>query len=38
MVSEAMKALTQTLIDKAMLLGGTYYLPYRLHATPRTVV
>ncbi|MDF2190919.1 FAD-binding oxidoreductase [Paraflavitalea sp. CAU 1676] len=30
---QAMKALTQTLIDKAMLLGGTYYLPYRLHAT-----
>jgi FAD/FMN-containing dehydrogenase len=28
----AMKALTQQLIDKAIQLRGTYYLPYRLHA------
>lgn len=29
-----MKALTQELIQSAIELGGTYYLPYRLHATP----
>lgn len=29
-----MAALTQELITEAELLGGTYYLPYRLHATP----
>ena len=28
-----MKYLTQSLIDKAISLRGTYYLPYRLHAT-----
>lgn len=28
-----MKALTQRLIDAAISLKGTYYLPYRLHAT-----
>lgn len=30
----AMQALTQDLIDAALGLDGTYYLPYRLHATP----
>jgi len=30
---EQMKALTRRLIDKALAVGGTYYLPYRLHAT-----
>lgn len=30
---EAMKALTQRLIDEAIALRGKYYLPYRLHAT-----
>jgi len=30
-----MKALTQELIEKVIELGGTYYLPYRLHATPK---
>ena len=29
-----MAALTQELITEAAQLGGTYYLPYRLHATP----
>ena len=29
-----MIALTQELIAEAAQLGGTYYLPYRLHATP----
>jgi FAD/FMN-containing dehydrogenase len=29
-----MGALTRELIDAALGLGGTYYLPYRLHATP----
>ncbi|MBF9238947.1 FAD-binding oxidoreductase [Hymenobacter sp. BT683] len=29
-----MTALTQELIEEAEKLGGTYYLPYRLHATP----
>jgi FAD/FMN-containing dehydrogenase len=29
----AMKTLTQRLIDEAIALRGTYYLPYRLHAT-----
>lgn len=28
-----MQALTRKLIDVAVSLGGTYYLPYRLHAT-----
>ena len=28
-----MKALTQQLINAAIALKGTYYLPYRLHAT-----
>ena len=30
---EAMKILTQQLINEAIALRGTYYLPYRLHAT-----
>jgi hypothetical protein len=30
---EAMKSLTQRLIDEAIALKGKYYLPYRLHAT-----
>jgi FAD/FMN-containing dehydrogenase len=29
-----MEALTRELIDAALALEGTYYLPYRLHATP----
>ncbi|HEY6137742.1 MAG TPA: FAD-binding oxidoreductase, partial [Thermoanaerobaculia bacterium] len=29
-----MERLTQQLIDAALAAGGTYYLPYRLHATP----
>ena len=29
-----MQALTQELIEAALAVGGTYYLPYRLHATP----
>jgi len=29
----AMRALTQRLVDVAIKLNGTYYLPYRLHAT-----
>lgn len=29
----AMEAMTRELIDAALELGGTYYLPYRLHAT-----
>ena len=28
-----MRALTRRLIDAALAVGGTYYLPYRLHAT-----
>ena len=29
-----MQALTRSLIEAALEVGGTYYLPYRLHATP----
>ncbi len=29
-----MEALTQALIEATLDVGGTYYLPYRLHATP----
>jgi len=29
----AMETLTRELIDKVLAAGGTYYLPYRLHAT-----
>jgi len=29
-----MERLTRQLIDAALATGGTYYLPYRLHATP----
>ncbi len=29
-----MQVLTQSLIDAALSVGGSYYLPYRLHATP----
>ena len=29
-----MQALTSDLIEAAISVGGTYYLPYRLHATP----
>ena len=28
----SMRALTETLIDRAVAVGGSYYLPYRLHA------
>ncbi len=31
---EAMKEMTRALIDAALQEGGTYYLPYRLHASP----
>ena len=31
---KAMETLTGELIEAALKLGGTYYLPYRLHATP----
>ncbi len=27
-----MRALTEELVERALALGGTYYLPYRLHA------
>ena len=30
----AMQALTQSLIDRVLAVGGSYYLPYRLHARP----
>jgi FAD/FMN-containing dehydrogenase len=30
---EAMQAMTRELIDAALAAGGSYYLPYRLHAT-----
>jgi FAD/FMN-containing dehydrogenase len=29
-----MQAMTQALIEAALAVGGRYYLPYRLHATP----
>jgi FAD/FMN-containing dehydrogenase len=29
-----MRNLTRQLIDAVLSVGGTYYLPYRLHATP----
>ena len=29
-----MQSLTQELIEAALEVGGRYYLPYRLHATP----
>jgi FAD/FMN-containing dehydrogenase len=29
-----MRAMTQTLIDRVLELGGSFYLPYRLHARP----
>ncbi|MES2598965.1 MAG: FAD-binding oxidoreductase [Verrucomicrobiota bacterium] len=29
-----MQAFTQRMIDAALKVGGTYYLPYRLHASP----
>jgi len=31
---KSMAAMTRELIDAALSVGGTYYLPYRLHATP----
>jgi FAD/FMN-containing dehydrogenase len=31
---EQMRAMTETLIDRVLELGGSYYLPYRLHARP----
>jgi FAD/FMN-containing dehydrogenase len=31
---KTMEAMTRELIDAALRLGGRYYLPYRLHATP----
>jgi FAD/FMN-containing dehydrogenase len=35
---EKMAAMTRDLIDAALGLGGRYYLPYRLHATPRQFI
>jgi hypothetical protein len=29
---ELMRAMTERLIDRVLALGGSYYLPYRLHA------
>jgi FAD/FMN-containing dehydrogenase len=29
---EGMRAMTEALIDRVLALGGSYYLPYRLHA------
>jgi FAD/FMN-containing dehydrogenase len=29
---ESMRAMTEALIDRVLTLGGSYYLPYRLHA------
>ena len=31
----AMRKLTRRMIDAALSVGGRYYLPYRLHATPK---
>jgi FAD/FMN-containing dehydrogenase len=31
---ESMRRLTERLIDRVLALGGSYYLPYRLHARP----
>ena len=31
---EAARDMTQRLIQAVIYLGGSYYLPYRLHATP----
>ena len=31
---ESMRAMTEKLIDRVLALGGSYYLPYRLHARP----
>ena len=35
---EDMRAMTQILIDAALDAGGSFYLPYRLHARPDQVV
>ena len=32
-----MRGMTQALIERALDVGGSYYLPYRLHATPRQI-
>ena len=29
---EGMRAMTERLIDQVLAIGGSYYLPYRLHA------
>lgn len=29
-----MRVMTEALIDRVLELGGSYYLPYRLHARP----
>ena len=31
---ESMRKMTERLIDQVLALGGSYYLPYRLHARP----
>lgn len=31
---QAMQSLTEALVEAALSVGGRYYLPYRLHATP----
>jgi FAD/FMN-containing dehydrogenase len=33
-----MQDLTQALIEAALAVGGRYYLPYRLHATPDQLI
>jgi FAD/FMN-containing dehydrogenase len=33
----AMQAMTQRLIDRVLAIGGSFYLPYRLHARPDQV-
>ena len=35
---EDMRRMTQELIDRTLDLGGSYYLPYRLHARPDQMV
>lgn len=30
----SMRAMTEALVDRALAVGGTYYLPYRLHPRP----
>jgi FAD/FMN-containing dehydrogenase len=34
---DAMRAMTERLIEQALALGGSFYLPYRLHARPEQI-